>query len=213
MPGTATGAVARKPSRRRAGDRAPRRDIGDDEREQRADGRGRGAEDNRVLQRRARSTENSMKTKTTLCRVSVDGVSQSGGVRREGRVEQREIGQEDRAAAARPGRSRAPAQRQPFSSTQPRRATLAADDGIAAAPEDAAFAPCSSSMVEQQQRHRRGGSQFELRRILEQAPDLRGDGVEAGRQRQDRGRAEQGHRLQEGDQGACDAAPAAPAES
>ena len=39
-----------------------------------------------------------------------------------------------------------------------------------------------------------------LRRILEQAPDLGGHGVEARRQRQDGRRSEQRHRLQEGDQ-------------
>ena len=36
--------------------------------------------------------------------------------------------------------------------------------------------------------------------ILEQAPDLRRDDVEAGRQREDRRRAEHGQRLQDGDQ-------------
>ncbi len=55
-----------------------------------------------------------------------------------------------------------------------------------------------------EQRHRGCGGEFRLRRILEQAPDLGGHGVEAGRQRQDRGRAEQRHGLQEGDQRARD---------
>ena len=51
-----------------------------------------------------------------------------------------------------------------------------------------------------QQRQRRRGGEFRLRRILEQAPDLGGHGVEAGRQGEDRGRTEQRHRLQEGDE-------------
>ena len=58
----------------------------------------------------------------------------------------------------------------------------------------------SSSDRQHQQRQRGGGGELRLRRILEQAPDLGGHGVEAGRQRQDRRRAEQRHRLQEGDQ-------------
>ena len=53
---------------------------------------------------------------------------------------------------------------------------------------------------EHQQRQRGRGGELGLGRILEQAPDLRRHGVEAGRQRQDRGRAEQRHRLQERDQ-------------
>ena len=51
-----------------------------------------------------------------------------------------------------------------------------------------------------QQRQRGRGRQFELGRILEQAPDLGGHGVKAGRQRQDRRRAEQRHGLQKRDQ-------------
>ena len=66
------------------------------------------------------------------------------------------------------------------------------------------FCACSSSDGQQQQRHGGGGGEFEFRRILEQAPDLRGHGVKAGRQRQDRRRAEQRHRLQKRDQGAGD---------
>ena len=52
--------------------------------------------------------------------------------------------------------------------------------------------------IEQRQRGR--GGKLRLRRILEQAPDLGGHGVEAGRHRQDRGRAEQRHGLEERDQ-------------
>ena len=55
---------------------------------------------------------------------------------------------------------------------------------------------------EDQQRQRCRRRQFGFRRKLEQAPDLGGHGVEAGRQRQDRRRTEQSHRLQERDQGA-----------
>src|SRR6266446_5245234 len=53
-------------------------------------------------------------------------------------------------------------------------------------------------------RRRGGGGKFELWRILEQAPDFRRHGVEAGGQRQDRRRAEQGHGLQKRDQCAGD---------
>ena len=53
---------------------------------------------------------------------------------------------------------------------------------------------------QQQQRDRGSSGELGLGRILEQAPDLGGHGVEAGGQREDRGRAEQRHRLQERDQ-------------
>ena len=53
---------------------------------------------------------------------------------------------------------------------------------------------------QQHQRNRGSSGKLGLGRILEQAPDLGGHGVEAGGQREDRGRAEQRHRLQERDQ-------------
>ena len=84
-----------------------------------------------------------------------------------------------------------------------RRAVFAADHRKAAAAEQE-FLALQQQDRQQQQRHGGGGGEFEFRRILEQAPDLRRHGVEAGRQRQDRGRAEQRHRLQERDQRAGD---------
>ncbi|MHC2431926.1 hypothetical protein ACVIST_008671 [Bradyrhizobium elkanii] len=77
------------------------------------------------------------------------------------------------------------------------------DHRIAAAAEQRLLA-LQQQDGQHQQRHRGGRRELELRRILEQAPDLGRHGVEAGRQRQDRRRAEQRHRLQERDQGACD---------
>ena len=94
-------------------------------------------------------------------------------------------------------------QRQRLELDPARRAVFAADHRIAAAAENE-FLRLQQQDGQQQQRQRGGGGEFELRRILEQAPDLGGHGVEAGRQRQDRRRAEQRHRLQERDQRAGD---------
>jgi len=66
------------------------------------------------------------------------------------------------------------------------------------------FCALQQQDCQQQQRHGGGSRQFEFRRILEQAPDLGRHGVKAGRQRQDRGRTEQCHRLEERDQCAGD---------
>ena len=127
---------------------------------------------------------------------------QRGGVRRERRVEQREIRQENRAEQHQEAeRQRRPAPLPRFDPA--RRAIFAAQHRIAAAAENELLR-LQQQDRQNQQRHRGGGGQFEFWRILEQAPDLRGHGVKAGRQRQDRGRAEQGHGLQERDQGTGD---------
>jgi hypothetical protein len=76
-----------------------------------------------------------------------------------------------------------------------RLAVLAAEHRIGAPAEDHVLG-AKQHHREDEQRQRRRGGELGLRRILEQAPDLGGHGVEAGRQRQDRGRAEQRHGLQ-----------------
>ena len=133
-----------------------------------------------------------------LCSVKRRRRHQRGRVRRERGVEQRQIGQEHRTQQHQQAkRQRRPA---PLLHLDPaRRAIFAADHRIAA-PAENEFLRLQQQDGQQQQRHGRGGRQFKLRRILKQAPDLRGHGVEAGGQRQDRGRAEQRHRLQERDQ-------------
>ena len=69
MPGIATGAVARKPSAR-AGDRLARGHIGDHEREDGADGRREGAEDERVS-KASLVADSSKNTKSILCSVKL----------------------------------------------------------------------------------------------------------------------------------------------
>src|SRR4029077_19002870 len=85
----------------------------------------------------------------------------------------------------------------------PGRAVFAAEHRIAAASEQELL-PLQQQNGQNQKRHGRRRRKLELRRILEQAPYLGGHGVEAGRQRKDRRRAEQGHGLQKRDQRASD---------
>jgi hypothetical protein len=82
-----------------------------------------------------------------------------------------------------------------------RLAVLAAQHGIAAPAERQRLAAQQHDR-QQQQGQRGGGGELGLGRELEQAPDARGQRVEACRDREDGGRAEQVQRLQEGDQGA-----------
>ena len=82
---------------------------------------------------------------------------------------------------------------------QARRAVLAAQHGIAAAAQRQRLR-AQQHDGQQQQRQRGGGGELGLGRELEQAPDLGGERMEAGRNGEDRGRAEQVQRLQEGDQ-------------
>ena len=183
--------------RARAGDDAAGRDIGNHQREDGADRRGRGAQNDRVLQRElgrgqfGEHEDDIMKCKTGRRH-------KRGGIRRERGVEQREIRQEHRV------QQHHQAERQCGPSPAlhldaARRAILAADDRKTAAAEDE-FLRLQQQDGEQQQRHCGGRGQFEFGRILEQAPDLRRHGVETCRQRQDSGRTEQRHRLQEGNQ-------------
>src|ERR1019366_870315 len=123
-------------------------------------------------------------------------------VRREGGVEQREVRQEHRIEQHHETEpQRRPAPLLHFNAA--RRAIFAAHDRVAAASENELLR-LQQQDGQQQQRHGGGGGKFELGRILEQAPDFGGHGVETGGQRQDRRRAEQGHRLQKGDQRAGD---------
>ena len=147
--------------------------------------------------------DSSVNTKTMLCSVKVDGVT--GVVA---------LGENAALSSARYGRNtgHSSTSRQNSSAGQrhcchldpPRRAIFAADHRIAASAEEELSGPAAAGSVSSKQRHRGGGGQFELGRILEQAPDLGGHGVEAGRQRQDRRRAEQRHRLKERDHRAGD---------
>ncbi len=123
-------------------------------------------------------------------------------VRRERRVEQRQIGQEHRIEQ----NDQAERQRRPAPALQfdrARRTIFASDHGITAAAEQE-FLALQQQYRQHQQRHRGGSGQLQFRRVLEQAPDLGGHDVEAGRQGEDRGRTEQRHRLQESDQRAGD---------
>ena len=184
-----------------ARDHAPRRDIGDDQREDRADGRRRRAQDHRVLQRELGRRQFG-EDEHDVVQGRRRRRHQRGGVRRERRVEQREIGQEHRIEQHDEAeRQRRPAP--PLHLDLARRAIFAADHRKTTAAEQK-FLALQQQDRQQQQRHGGGCGQFQFWRILEQAPDFRRHGVEAGRQRQDRGRSEQRHRLQERDQGARD---------
>src|SRR5215213_287552 len=64
---------------------------------------------------------------------------------------------------------------------------FAADGRVAASAEDPALRPEENDRYEEQ-RHGGGGGEAGLGRVLEQAPDLGGDDVKVGRQRENRGR-------------------------
>ena len=162
-----------------------------------ADGRRHGAEDEGVLQRDLGRGQLEEREIDVMHR-RVPRRHQCGRDRREGGVEQREVGEEHRQHQhddhEGAGRHEPPAELD-----QARLGALAADHGVALAPEDHGLAAQQNHGEHQQWQRRRGG-ELGLGRILEQAPDLGGHGVEAGGQCEDRGRAEQDHRLQKRDQ-------------
>ena len=197
MPGTATGAVARNAERAPPSDRLPRRHVGDDDRDQRADGRRAYAQDHRVAERQLGGGE-LVENELDIVEGEVAERHNLSRDLRERCIEQRAVGQEHRVEQHCEGER----QRDPFPRPEPdqaRLALLAADHSVGAATEDHRLRT-QQQHRQQQQRNGGGGGELRLGRILKQTPDLRRHRVETGRQREDRGRTEQRHRLQERDQ-------------
>src|SRR6185312_489078 len=137
--------------------------------------------------------DNSVNTNTTLCRVMVDGVTRVVAFGENAAFSSAKYGR-NTGLSSTTRQNASAAQRHPFISIGRGAPYLPPTTEKPRRPSRN-FWPCSSNIVSGS-----GGRQLELWRILEQAPDFRRHGVEAGRQRQDRGRTEQRHRLQERDQ-------------
>ena len=121
-----------------------------------------------------------------------------GQVVRQRHLEQGEIREQDRHAQDEQDIGAG----QPFPGAEldaPRCPAFAAEHGVTAAAEDPLLAP-EQEHRHDQQGHGAGRRHVEARRELEIAPDLGGEHVEAGRQGQDRRRAEHGEGLDDGDE-------------
>ena len=172
-------------------------DVGDQERQQPAQGRGGERQDEGVPERRHRRAELEEGEADILQRRRRGGHELRGDWRERG-VDQRGIGKKERQGEHQHGERRR-RHAQYAEPDDPRCAVLAAQHGVATSSQRDRL-QAQERHGQQQQWQRRRGGQLRLRRELKQAPNLGGERVEARRNGKDCRRAELVQRLQEGDQ-------------